>query len=291
MDDRLKQLLVLGREHYERREYDLAEHALRQILEKTDRFADVFNMLGVILHERGDFLAAEAHFERAVQLNEHYTEALLNLAVTYNDLGKYEAARQVYSRIRRGDGEGGLLDPFARGKLANMHADLAKAYAEVGCMQEAIAELKRAVALCPTFADLQLRLGTMYREAGNMGLAREHYAAARDANPKYAPARVLLGVALLSLGASDQAIAEWREALTIDPDNMTAKMYLRMVEAQRNSRTKDGAPRESAPPSTVRNATWDVLDEATPTEVTDLLSTATSDAAEDPDHAARESNS
>ncbi|WP_437286509.1 tetratricopeptide repeat protein [Sorangium sp. So ce406] len=291
MDDRLKQLLVLGREHYERREYDLAEHALRQILEKTDRFADVFNMLGVVLHERGDFLAAEAHFERAVQLNEHYTEALLNLAVTYNDLGKYEAARQVYSRIRRGEGEGGVLDPFARGKIANMHADLAQAYADVGCVQEAIAELKRAVALCPTFTDLQLRLGTMYRDAGNLALAREHYVAARDANPKYAPARVLLGVALHSLGASDQAIAEWREALAIDPDNMTAKMYLRMVEARRNARAKDAAPRESTPPSTERGATWQALDEATPTEVTDLLSTTTADAADDTEHASREGRS
>ncbi|WP_437598215.1 tetratricopeptide repeat protein [Sorangium sp. So ce590] len=287
MDDRLKQLLVLGREHYERREYDLAEHALRQILEKTDRFADVFNMLGVILHERGDFLAAEAHFERAVQLNEHYTEALLNLAVTYNDLGKYEAARQVYSRIRRGEGDGGVLDPFARGKIANMHADLAQAYADAGCAQEAIAELKRAVALCPTFVDLQLRLGTMYRDAGDLPLAREHYAAARDANPKYAPARVLLGVALHSLGASEHAIAEWREALAIEPDNKTARMYLRMVEAQRSGRTGDAVSRDSSR-TTTRGGSWDALDEATPTEVSDLLSTMTADAAEETDHPAPE---
>ncbi|WP_437810579.1 tetratricopeptide repeat protein [Sorangium sp. So ce1078] len=290
MDDRLKQLLVLGREHYERREYDLAEHALLQILEKTDRFADVFNMLGVILHERGDFLAAEAYFERAVQLNEHYTEALLNLAVTYNDLGKYEAARQVYSRIRRGEGTGGVLDPFARGKIANMHADLAQAYADAGCAQEAIAELKRAVALCPTFVDLQLRLGTMYRDAGNLALAREHYAAARDANPKYAPARVLLGVALHALGASELAIAEWREALAMEPDNKTAKMYLRMEEARRSGRTGGAAPRDSAP-TTAKGGSWDALDEATPTEVSDLLSTITAEAADDADHAAPEGKS
>ncbi len=290
MDDRLKQLLVLGREHYERREYELAEHALRQILEKTDRFADVYNMLGFILHERGDFVGAELHFERAVQLNEHYTEALLNLAVTYNDLGKYEAARQVYSRIRRGEGEGGVLDPFARGKIANMHADLAQAYADAGCAQEAIAELKRAVELCPTFADLQVRLGTMYRDAGNLALAREHYTAARDANPKYAPARVLLGLALLSLGSPDQAVAEWREALAIDPDNKTAKMYLRMVEAQRSGRAKDVAPRDSAPPPTLRGGGWEALDETTPTEVTDLLSSMTGDATET-DQAPREGSS
>src|SRR5271166_836988 len=100
MDERLKQLLVLGREHYERREYDHADRVLRQVLEITDRYADVFNMLAVIAHDRGDFIAAEAFFERALELNPHYTEALLNLAVTYNDLGKYEAARRVYARVR-----------------------------------------------------------------------------------------------------------------------------------------------------------------------------------------------
>jgi tetratricopeptide (TPR) repeat protein len=235
MDDRLKQLLVLGREHYERREYDRAERVLRQVLEITDRYADVYNMLAVICHDRGDFAAAEQFFERAVSLNPNYTEALLNLAVTYNDLGKYDAAKEVYARVR-GTGKEGGLDPFARGKIANMHADLAQAYADAGCRAEAIEQLKRAVDLCPTFADLQTKLGTLYRDDNNLALARRAYEAARDANPSYAPARVLLGVTLLSLGEIDAAVKEWNEALAIEPENRSAKMYLRMVEAQRSIR-------------------------------------------------------
>jgi tetratricopeptide (TPR) repeat protein len=249
MDERLKQLLILGREHYERGEFERAELALRQVLEKTDRYADVYNMMAVILHERGDFVAAEQYFERAVELNPNYTEALLNLAVTYNDLGKYEAARQVYSRIRQDESGTGVLDPYARGKIANMHAGLAQAYADAGCLSDAIEQMKKAVDLCPTFADLQTRLGTLYRDAGNLALAREHYRAARDANPKYPVARVLLGVTLLSLGMADQAIIEWREALALDPENKSAKMYLRMVEGQRNARMSKAPPPRSTPPS------------------------------------------
>jgi len=244
MDERLKQLLVLGREHYDRREYDRAEHVLRQVLELTDRYADVFNMLAVICHDRGDFPAAERFFERAVELNPNYTEALLNLAVTYNDLGKYEAARRVYARVRgNGDDAKGGLDSFARGKIANMHADLAQAYFDAGCRAEAIDQLRKAVDLCPTYADLQTKLGTLYRDDNNLPLARKCYEAARDANPKFAPARVLLGVTLLSLGAIDEAVAEWREALAIEPENRSAKMYLRMVEAQRSAR-----PGKTTPP-------------------------------------------
>jgi tetratricopeptide (TPR) repeat protein len=237
MDERLKQLLVLGREHYERREYDRAESVLTQVLQITERYPDVFNMLAVIAHDRGDFVVAERHFERAVALNPNYTEALLNLAVTYNDLGKYEAARDLYGRIRHDGGpQVGVLDPFARGKIANMHADLAQAYADSGCRAEAIEQLKKAVDLCPSFTDLQTRLGTLYRDDNNLTLARAHYEAARAANARYVPARVLLGVTLLSLGQVEEATVEWRDALEIEPENRAAKMYLRMVEAQRSIR-------------------------------------------------------
>ena len=262
MDERLKQLLILGREHYERREFDRAEHVLRQVLDHTDRYADVFNMLGVILHERGDFVAAERHFERAVELNPNYTEAMLNLAVTYNDLGKYEAARQVYARIKRGSDS--RLDPYARGKIANMHADIAQAYADAGCREEAVVELEKAVTLCPTFADLQTRLGSLYRDLGNLASAKEHYLAAREANPKYAMARVLLGVTLLALGNVDQAVAEWRAALAIDPDNKNAKMYLRMAEAQRSVPRPGSSALETPIPDGSEGSVASPRDPATP---------------------------
>ena len=45
MDDHVKQLLLLGREHYEKREFDKAEYLLKQVVAETDRFADVFERL------------------------------------------------------------------------------------------------------------------------------------------------------------------------------------------------------------------------------------------------------
>lgn len=247
MDERLKQLLILGREHYAKGELERAEHALRQVLEHTDRYADVYNMLAFILHERGDFAGAETYFLRAVELNPNYTEARLNLAVTYNDLGKYEAARELYASLRRGNtGDELRIDPFVRGKLANMHADLAQAYADAGCRPEAILELEKAVGLCPDFADLRTKLGTFYRDAGNLVYARQQYEAALEVNEQFVPARVLLGVTLLALGDADAAEAEWKGALAIDANNKIAAMYLRMVEAQRVAGTR---PSRSAPPA------------------------------------------
>jgi tetratricopeptide (TPR) repeat protein len=242
MDERVKQLLVLGREHYAKRDFDKAEELLRQVLDSEDRFADVHDMLGVISHARGNFIQAERHFERALEINPTYTEAALNLAVTYNDRGKYEAAKAVYTRIK-GSPSGSVqnLDPFARGKLANMHADLGQAYADAGLPHEAIDELEKAVNLCPQFADLQTKLGGLLREVNNPARAREHFEAALEARPNYVPARIQLGVTLLAMGDPKGAEEHWRKVIEIEPDNSRAKMYLRML-ASRPSSTPPPTP-------------------------------------------------
>lgn len=235
MDDHLKQLLLLGREHYEKREFEKAEYLLKQVVQQTDQFADVFDMLGVIAHSKGDFAQAERHFERAVSLNPNYTEAQLNLMVTYNDLGKYDSAREIYSRIRGRALSSGRADPFAMGRIANMHADISQAYQDAGMAAEAVHELERAVALCPSFVDLRTRLATLYRDLGQKDLAREQLESAKKHNPNYVPARVLLGVALLSVGEFTPAIAEFESVLAQDAEHKSAQMYLKIAKNQREN--------------------------------------------------------
>src|ERR1700722_16430038 len=221
--------------HYQKRECEKAEQMLRQALEGDDRLADVHDMLGVICHARGNFAQAEFHFERALAINPSYTEAALNLAVTYNDRGKYEAARQVYARIKGTPG-GTLqgLDPFARGKIANMHAEVGQAYADAGLVREAISEYEKAVGLCPQFADLRTRLGPLLRQSNRVQRTREQYEAAVASRPTYAPARIQLGVTLLSLGDGDSAAEQWRKVLELDPENVRARMYLRIMASDRD---------------------------------------------------------
>jgi tetratricopeptide (TPR) repeat protein len=232
MDDHLKQLLLLGREHYQNREFDKAEYLLKQVVAATDRFADVFDMLGVVAHSRGDFSQAERHFTKAVELNPNYTEAQLNLMVTYNDLGKYEAAREIYAQIRARGGSSGGGDPFAKGKIANMHADVSRAYRDAGMVSEAISELERAVALCPQFADLRTDLALLYRDAGRAERAREQLELAKAGNPAYSQARVLLGVMMLTGGELETAAREFEDVLARDADNKSAQMYLKIARAQ-----------------------------------------------------------
>lgn len=242
MDDHIKQLLLLGREHYAKREYDKAEPLLRQVAKHTDRFADVFDMLGVIAHSQGAFTLARDWFERALVLNPNYTEAQLNLMVTLNDLGDYAEARKVYGQLRKRGGQREAADAFVKGRIANMHAEISQAYGDVGMQVEAIQELEKAVALCPSFPDLRTRLGVQYRDAGDHVRALEQFEQATRDNPDYLQARLMLGVLHLSAGKHEEAEREFSAVLDRDPGNTGARMYRRI------SRTQTGQGLSTRPP-------------------------------------------
>jgi tetratricopeptide (TPR) repeat protein len=232
MDEKLKQVIALGREHYEKREYDKAERYLSQVTGGTHRFADLQNMMGVIHHDRGELDAARDAFKRALEINPNYTEAALNLAVTYNDLGQYDLAQQVYGSVVHRDATGHQeVDRFAMGKIANLHADVAQAYVEVGLPNEAVHEYRSAIRLCPGFADLRVRLAQVYPSMGDFSAARYELGEAVAVRPDYGPARVALGVLLLVSGQRHEATRVWQEALDRDPTNKAAEMYLRMATA------------------------------------------------------------
>ena len=236
MDDRLRQLIALGRDHYEAGEYEKAEQFLGQVVQEHRGFADIFNMLGVIYHDQGRFADAEEAFESALRINPKYTEAALNLSVTYNDRGKYHKAREVYAAaMSASHQQPSSLDPFARGKIANMHADLGVVYADMGLHLDAVRELRRALDLCPSFIDIRTRLGNVYRDMGDAEAALAEYEQVKQMKPDYVPARLALGVTLYSLGRRDDAIAEWESILEVDPAEWRASAYLRMVRDQEHA--------------------------------------------------------
>ena len=222
----------LAREHYENHEYDKAEPLLHQVIREHRGFADMFNMLGVILHGQGRFTHAQEMFEEALKINPNYTEAALNLAVTYNDLGKYQAARDVYARaIANTRAAPSHLDPFARGKIANMHARTADAYVGVGLNDEAAREYRRALELCPSFIDIRTKLASTLRDMGDKDGAVTEYLMVKEQAPTFVPARVNLGVTLYSLGRKDEARTEWESVLAEDPTNKSCRMYLDILKS------------------------------------------------------------
>jgi tetratricopeptide (TPR) repeat protein len=241
MDDQTRNLLTKAREHYKRKEFEQARRLLEQFLEAGGSgYADVHNMLGCIHHDAGDLARAREQFEAALHINPNYTEAVLNLTVTYNEIGRYEDARKLMEHLgqRPGVGPAQQLEPYARGKIANLHADVAQAYYDVGMLDEAIAELSKAIALCGDFADLRVRLGNMFSEAQRPAEALAQYEHAVKIRPDYLQAKIHLGLAWHKAGRKDEAIGLWKAVLDKDPQNRSARMYLRLA----------GVPTDPPPP-------------------------------------------
>ena len=175
---------------------------------------------------------AAALLEQALSINPNYTEAALNLAVTYNDLGRYEEARVVYSRaVAISKSAPKRLDPYAKGKLANMHADLGSAYHGLGMYDEAIEEYSKALRMAPDFVDIRTKLGNTYRDKGDLDRAERELRRAMTQKPNYIPARIHLGFTLYRQGRVPEAVTELQEALKLDPDNKRCKLYLEMLKS------------------------------------------------------------
>src|SRR5436309_14215168 len=148
MDDQVRELVALGKEHFQRGDYSLAAGHLEQVIARGARFADVHHMLGVIYHQLGEFDLAQRAFQRALEINPGYIEAALNLAIVCNDLGQYERAQQVYGdallrarskQPREANGDE-PLDSYTKGKIANLHAAVGEGYLSVRRPNDAAAE-------------------------------------------------------------------------------------------------------------------------------------------------------
>jgi tetratricopeptide (TPR) repeat protein len=230
MDEALKQLLTLGRGYFEKKQYAQAEKFLTQVVEQNQAFADVYNMLGVVYHDQGHFARAQRAFEAALRINPSYTDAALNLAVIYNDMGKYREAKEVYSAaLTRQRAAPGRMDPFVKGKIANMYADIGDVYASSGMLAEAVTEYRRALELGPAFVDIRTKLADVLRDLGDADGSLQEFKTLLEMNPNYTPGRVHYGIALYSAGRKAEAVAVWEDVLARHPGNSSAEMYLNLV--------------------------------------------------------------
>lgn len=156
-----------------------AREALDRVLEIDAENAPAYNALGNVCAARGDAVAAEAAYRRAIAIQPQSAEAQLNLG---NLLGRQRpaAARQAYETAL-------AIDP----KFVEAHVRLATLLAEA---QPQISQqhLRRAIEIDPRSAQAYFQLANLHLLHGREREAIAEYRRALVADPGFAPAREAL---------------------------------------------------------------------------------------------------
>jgi tetratricopeptide (TPR) repeat protein len=230
----LSTLITVGKRAFEEKDFFRSERVLREAIEGGANYADLHYTLGLIYHQWGKLHHAVDYFEKAIGLNPAYTEALLSLSITLNDMGRYEEARSVYRRASESVAHAG--DPtkggLFRGRIANLHAELGELYLALARYEDAIQEYRKALAAAPEYPDLRIRMVVALRIAGRTEESLEEADKILAAHPENVPARVQRGILLYLSGKKESARRAWEDALFREPTDKLVQLYLNTLDRE-----------------------------------------------------------
>jgi tetratricopeptide (TPR) repeat protein len=224
-----QQILEAANEHYDRAEYPLAQPYYEKLVQQGLRYPDVFNRLGVIYHLGGRLPEARWCFQQALEVNSGYLEAALNLTVTCNELGEYGSGVRTLQQAQRHSDSSN--DAYRRGKVANLHRSLGRAYLDLDRPEDAMHEFGRALRLCPKFHDIRLELAKLLRLRGNAHGAREELTLILQLDPEHHDARALLGVIEIETGDHKEGLQHLRAVVDQCADHPVARAYLQQADS------------------------------------------------------------
>ena len=96
----------LGLAHFKLQQYDLAEAAFQQAVERNSGDAVAYNHLGILQRRQGRFEAARQSYQQALEINSNYALAHLNLGILLDIyLQNLEPALHHYQRYQALQGE------------------------------------------------------------------------------------------------------------------------------------------------------------------------------------------
>jgi len=218
-------------------------------------YAPAYNNLGAALHAKGRHDEAIATYQQALRLRPDFPLAHYNLANALNDAGRpreavehFRIALQTISGSADVHnnlgialmGEGKADDAIAEFRVAVQlepesaasRRNLANALESVNRYDEAINEFGRAARLDPT-GSAHYDLGILLLELDRTEEAIAAFRAALKLAPRSVEAHNNLGIALGIQGRLDEAIDHFQQALAIKPDFEDARRNLTLALGQK----------------------------------------------------------
>lgn len=226
-----------------RREFDRARELIDKRLEREPQSADANYLLGVLHYFQGRLPQAIAGLQKALELDPRHTDAAICLSVLFNDIGKYDDAKQVFEQANRSVSQRRKSDGLGVDrKFAIKHLEIADLYFRYRRFEEAIEEYRKASALDPDTPEIRIRLAKAYAKKGLVTRALQELQQLKADNPRYIPARIQLGLLHYSQSNVLDAELEWEGALEVEPGNREAQAYLEMAKYARVRKPEDSQP-------------------------------------------------
>jgi Flp pilus assembly protein TadD len=188
--------------------------------ERTLRALQAYNA-GV---RSGDLAAKSNHYQTAVQLLPQFYEGWFNLGVIYGRQGELEKAEEAYGKARS-------LQPESVAVLRN----LGRLYLRQDRLEEAAQVFTVARELDPLQAQSHNDLGEVLRRLKMPEDAEKSFAQAVALDAAYAPARYNLALLYAGNGNRQNAIAEFRRYLELNPaapEAAQVRAWIEQLEVQ-----------------------------------------------------------
>ncbi|KAM3093822.1 tetratricopeptide repeat protein [Phormidesmis sp. 146-12] len=197
--------------------YDNALDIFKRVINRNPLNTFALMGRGYVYQQKKDYPAAEAEFQRAVEIDRNDPIAWFALGNVLSDQSRLDKAIAAYNQAIK-------LDP----KYATYN-NLGNALSRQNKLDEAITAYNQAIKINPKYADAYNNLGIALSKQNKLDEAITAYNQAIKINPKYAEAYNNLGIVLSDQSKLDKAITAYNQAIKINPKYAEAYNNLGIV--------------------------------------------------------------
>jgi tetratricopeptide (TPR) repeat protein len=201
-----------------------AQAATDRALALDDRLAEAYTSLGLIEHFRNDYEAAEAAYQRALELNANYVTAYHRYGLLLNGpLGRHAEGLELIKKAAE-------LDPRSPGILRSVGLG----YAGVGRFDESLAWYRKSIEIDPDFAVGYFWIGIHYWTAkGQLDEAVRWLRKSVSVDPGSPDPAAFLGWLFLDLGDLDRAEYWIERSIELGPEKFGPNVAMQLFHLYR----------------------------------------------------------